>query len=325
MTYLHTDHLNTPEWGSDDNGTTVWRWNRDAFGAEMTDRDPDGDGTKTTIRLRFPGQYADRDSGLFYNHHRDYDPELGRYVQSDPIGLMGGANRYAYVSANPVKYFDPNGLEEVCYGTNHGYGDNSNDGWGYDENGDPVRDGTRGTYECIYLPDPNPTAPNVPPVYIPPPVITTPTGSGGCYPPAPFQAVNALADAVVAQLELSFGAGISINGRFLGILNAGVGADLGSTRFNFGTESIGFTGTQGVTGELSVGPGGNVTAVGGSRFCGRVASGDQNAFDLPIECSDPSYPLVGFAGGGQFLLGANIQLGINLNDLWQGIICPQSP
>lgn len=90
ISYLHTDHLNAPDYATDEAGQVIWRWARDAFGKGSVQRDVDGDGHKTVIRLRFPGQYYDRESGLFYNHHRDYDPALGRYIQSDPIGLSGG-------------------------------------------------------------------------------------------------------------------------------------------------------------------------------------------------------------------------------------------
>jgi RHS repeat-associated protein len=60
--------------------------------------------------LRFPGQYADSETGLFYNYFRTYDPKGGRYTQNDPIGLDGGWNRFAYVEANPLSLIDPLGL-----------------------------------------------------------------------------------------------------------------------------------------------------------------------------------------------------------------------
>ena len=63
--------------------------------------------------LRFPGQYLDRESGLHYNYFRTYDPSIGRYTQSDPVGLEGGLNVYGYVLQNPMKYVDPFGLDII--------------------------------------------------------------------------------------------------------------------------------------------------------------------------------------------------------------------
>lgn len=57
-----------------------------------------------------PGQYYDGESGLFYNRFRYYKPSIGRYVTSDPSGLDVGLNSYSYVAANPLVFFDINGL-----------------------------------------------------------------------------------------------------------------------------------------------------------------------------------------------------------------------
>ena len=114
MSYLHNDQLNTPRIATNQNKTSVWQWQSDAFGAslgaEVANDDVDGDGQSVVVNLRFPGQIFDSESGKHYNYFRDYDPQTGRYIQSDPIGLNGGLNTYAYVGGNPVNYVDPLGL-----------------------------------------------------------------------------------------------------------------------------------------------------------------------------------------------------------------------
>lgn len=87
----------------------MWRWEQqEPFGTSAPDENPSSLGT-FEFPLRFPGQYADQESNLFYNYFRDYDSAIGRYVESDPIGLQGGINTYAYVDADPLSLVDPNG------------------------------------------------------------------------------------------------------------------------------------------------------------------------------------------------------------------------
>lgn len=111
--YLETDALGTPRSATDESGREVWRWTGDAYGELGPDEDVDGDGVKTVINLRFPGQYHDAETGLHYNWHRYYVPEEGRYLGSDPIGLQGGLNTYAYANNNPPRWIDPLGLKRV--------------------------------------------------------------------------------------------------------------------------------------------------------------------------------------------------------------------
>lgn len=108
--YIHGDQLNTPRLATDSTKTTVWRWDSDAFGEGQADMDPDADLTLVNIRLRFPGQYLDEETNLHYNYFRDYDPVLGRYVESDPIGLSGGINTYGYGMQNALTKKDQYGL-----------------------------------------------------------------------------------------------------------------------------------------------------------------------------------------------------------------------
>ena len=109
--FIHTDHLNTPRLIANNVGQTVWKWdNDDPFGNNAPNENPSGLGT-FTCNLRLPGQYFDKETNLHYNYFRDYDPAIGRYIQSDPIGLRGGINTYGYVNQNPLSFIDPNGLE----------------------------------------------------------------------------------------------------------------------------------------------------------------------------------------------------------------------
>ncbi len=114
--WIHTDHLGTPVSITDATRRVVWSAEYEPFGVAHIDEDPDGDNNALTLNLRFPGQYADAESGTYYNVMRDYDPETGRYLTPDPLGLFDGANKYAYVHGNPISHSDSLGLyDEVVH------------------------------------------------------------------------------------------------------------------------------------------------------------------------------------------------------------------
>ena len=108
--WLHTDHLGTPILATTEEGQTSWRAVSESFGATLPiDQDIE-------MNLRFPGQYFDAETGTHYNFHRDYRPNAGRYLQSDPIGLEGGNNLYVYSAAKPLMDFDSMGLLHLADG-----------------------------------------------------------------------------------------------------------------------------------------------------------------------------------------------------------------
>ncbi|MEI8573349.1 DUF2778 domain-containing protein [Methylomonas sp. LW13] len=111
IVYFHNHHLGAPQTVSDQTQQSVWNAQLDPFG-QVTTVNPN-----ITQNLRFPGQYYDQETGWHYNYHRYYQPDLGRYLQSDPIGLTGGINTYPYALNNPLKYIDPKGLTSLYYDT----------------------------------------------------------------------------------------------------------------------------------------------------------------------------------------------------------------
>ena len=100
-----TDHLGTPQEMYDQDGEIVWAADFSAYGLTARSLAQEVDNP-----IRFPGQYYDQESGLHYNRFRYYDSQVGRYINQDPIGLIGGANLYAYVVGNPLSYSDSSGL-----------------------------------------------------------------------------------------------------------------------------------------------------------------------------------------------------------------------
>jgi RHS repeat-associated protein len=111
INYLYADHLGTLRAVINTSGVVgyTWPWLNNAFGEQPMQ------GTNMWY-LRFPGQYFDEESGLFYNVNRDYDSSTGRYVQSDPVGLNGGLSTYAYAVSDPLSTFDSLGLRPLTAG-----------------------------------------------------------------------------------------------------------------------------------------------------------------------------------------------------------------
>ncbi len=102
--FLHGDRLGTPQIATDSTQAIAWSTTYQPFG--QVNAAP----VTITEDLRFPGQEADLETGLYHNGFRDYLPGWGRYLTSDPIGLEGGLNTYAYVNNNPLGDIDPLGL-----------------------------------------------------------------------------------------------------------------------------------------------------------------------------------------------------------------------
>ena len=133
--YYHNDHLGTPRELSDEDGGIVWQATYKAWGntlkveaarpttlqnqellAQATQaleaqNDPNAQQQEIEQNLRFQGQYYDQETGLHYNRFRYYDPDIGRFVSQDPIGLLGGYNLFAY-APSPLNWIDPDGLNK---------------------------------------------------------------------------------------------------------------------------------------------------------------------------------------------------------------------
>lgn len=108
--YVHADALGSPRAVSNGDGATVWTW---AFAANPFGEALPSSSAGYHMNLRYPGQYFDPESGFIYNYHRIYDPSSGRYIQSDPLGLIGGPSGYLYAGGNALSRVDPLGLTDL--------------------------------------------------------------------------------------------------------------------------------------------------------------------------------------------------------------------
>ena len=102
--FLFTNQIGVPLRVENNRGEAVWRAEVEPFGRLQLDLE-----NSISLALRFPGHFFDPETGLHYNRHRYYDPELGRYLASDPTGIAGGINLYGYAT-NPLRDVDLIGL-----------------------------------------------------------------------------------------------------------------------------------------------------------------------------------------------------------------------
>jgi RHS repeat-associated protein len=104
MEDIHLDQVGRPEAMTNADQTLAWRAGNTPFSRWI------GTNNAVPLNIGFPGQYYDAELSLWNNGYRDYFPWVGRYLESDPIGLAGGINTYAYVGGNPLSRADPFGL-----------------------------------------------------------------------------------------------------------------------------------------------------------------------------------------------------------------------
>jgi len=113
--YLHTNINGAPEEMTDARGALIWQARYAVWGNTVVEHwhrehrpDPSGLSAQSPLpqNLRMQGQYADQETGLCYNTFRYYDPDIGRFISQDPIGLAGGMNLYQY-APNPISWIDP--------------------------------------------------------------------------------------------------------------------------------------------------------------------------------------------------------------------------
>ncbi len=113
VNYITADQLNTPRAVTNSAGTVIWSW---AYKGNPFGEQTPTSSTGYVLNLRYPGQYYDAETATNYNLFRNYEPAIGRYQESDPIGLAGGINTYLYADGNSLYDSDSSGQCPWCVG-----------------------------------------------------------------------------------------------------------------------------------------------------------------------------------------------------------------
>jgi RHS repeat-associated protein len=103
--YYLNNYLGTPILMTNDNGEVVWEASYKPFGEALI-----SSGMGVINNFRFPGQYYDQYTEINYNYHRYYEPNIGRYLSPDPVGIVGNNSLFIYVQNDPINFYDPHGL-----------------------------------------------------------------------------------------------------------------------------------------------------------------------------------------------------------------------
>jgi RHS repeat-associated protein len=126
LSYVHNDHLGTPQVMTDETGNEVWRAVYDPFGKATVDL-----ASTVDMNVRFPGQYYDSETGCHYNYFRYYCPDIGRYITADKLDAMGRTNdpQLAMLGFVDIGWFEFNGKR--YYDTESGASTRLNHPYGY--------------------------------------------------------------------------------------------------------------------------------------------------------------------------------------------------
>ena len=184
--YFHTDQVGMPQELTNAQGQLVWQASYKTWGSTVTeewqaktlsgnpihqlDAGDTPDKADQQQNLRFQGQYLDRETGLHYNTFRYYDPDMGRFICPDPIGLQGGINLGSY-SPNPLSWIDPWGWCRRGNAATRSHMDSVRNQFELENPGAVHTGGGRSSV----------TGNNVPEVYIKPTTPTPGSTKGGSY------------------------------------------------------------------------------------------------------------------------------------------------